>query len=431
MHIRRATVRALLFAALLSNLTSLTYSAQGERPQMEISPSGEAWGDWLIIKEDDLKLTVTSSDATRIRVLYRPVAAGSRRIELKNVTPDKSQQKHTIDLKLTPEFCGEVWAEISESTKVQITRSLFISRSSTIKTPAGELLLDSTGGTLGSDESERSDKFTNGDIYTGTFTPGDPRIWITVNIPAFKLTLWQSGREVKSYRIGVGRKDFPLPSGERMASEIVWNPEWIPPDSKWVLESGKVKPGEIIKAEDPRNPIGKMKIRLGGSILIHQAAKVTDLGGLVSHGCVRMLLRDLYDLSDKIIAARNIEVSSKQIQRARVTKKRYAVKLDPVVWVDINYDTQVVEDGKLHLYPDVYGRGTNTLERLQDELASSGVDTTKIDPKVLRQAMRLASARSSYSVTIANLMEGKPGVAPRRRRPAATQASTTRRNSNQ
>jgi hypothetical protein len=174
-----------------------------------------------------------------------------------------------------------------------------------------------------------------------------------------------------------------------------------------------------------------MKIRLGGSILIHQAAKVTDLGGLVSHGCVRMLLRDLYDLSDKIIAARNIEVSSKQIQRARVTKKRYAVKLDPVVWVDINYDTQVVEDGKLHLYPDVYGRGTNTLERLQDELASSGVDTTKIDPKVLRQAMRLASARSSYSVTIANLMEGKPGVAPRRRRPAATQASTTRRNSNQ
>jgi murein L,D-transpeptidase YcbB/YkuD len=57
-----------------------------------------------------------------------------------------------------------------------------------------------------------------------------------VNIPAFQLTLWQGNKEVKTYQIGIGRKDFQLPSGLRYGKQIVFNPDWIPPDSEWVYE---------------------------------------------------------------------------------------------------------------------------------------------------------------------------------------------------
>jgi murein L,D-transpeptidase YcbB/YkuD len=57
-------------------------------------------------------------------------------------------------------------------------------------------------------ESARSDKFTGGRIEKATLEAGQPDIKITVNIPAFRLTLWQNNKEVKTYQIGVGQKNF-------------------------------------------------------------------------------------------------------------------------------------------------------------------------------------------------------------------------------
>jgi hypothetical protein len=115
-------------------------------------------------------------------------------------------------------------------------------------------------------ESERSDKITGGQIEVAEFAPNEPDIRLTLNIPSFRLTLWQNGKEVKSYFIGVGMKEHPLYIGDREAREIIWNPAWIPPSSDWVLEMKGVSPGEVIKASDSRNPLGKMKIPLGDSL---------------------------------------------------------------------------------------------------------------------------------------------------------------------
>jgi murein L,D-transpeptidase YcbB/YkuD len=96
-------------------------------------------------------------------------------------------------------------------------------------------------------ESERSDKLTGGQIQTADFEPNQPDIRITLNIPSFRLTLWQNGKEVKSYFVGVGMKEHPLYIGNREATELIWNPAWIPPPSDWVLEMTSVSPGEVIK----------------------------------------------------------------------------------------------------------------------------------------------------------------------------------------
>ncbi|MBA3440570.1 MAG: L,D-transpeptidase [Pyrinomonadaceae bacterium] len=298
----------------------------------------------------------------------------------------------------------------------------------------------STGGEQGSfpktksvleiNESVRSDKFTGGLIERATLQPGQPDIEITVNVPAFKLTLWQSGKEVKTYSVGVGRKDYPISISEREATEVIWNPAWIPPDSDWVAGHRDVKPGEVIKASDPRNPLGKLKIPLGYGYLIHQAAKASDLGNLVSHGCIRMLKSDLFDLAEKIVAARALPVSQDDIERAKRTSKTLVAQLDPPLLVDINYDTLVVEEGVLHLYPDVYEQGTNTVENLRAELLSSGVDASQLDDGTLERLLNRVSRTKEFAVSTKSIEAGRAVSAGRSYplvKPAVRKRATARR----
>jgi hypothetical protein len=255
--------------------------------------------------------------------------------------------------------------------------------------------------------SERSDKLTGGHILTADFEPNQPDIRITLNVPSFRLTLWQNGKEVKSYFVGVGMKDHPIYIGGREATEIIWNPAWIPPQSDWVLEMKGVSPGEVIKAGDPRNPLGKLKIPLGDSYLIHQAAKTNDLGNLVSHGCVRMLRSELYDLAGKIVAARNAPVSPKRIEAAKRNSRMLVVRLDEPVPVDIKYDTLVVEERVLHIYPDVYGRGTNRTARLRAELESSNVDVSKLDDKTMKRMLAKVTRHTEFVVDTGSIEQGR------------------------
>ena len=256
-------------------------------------------------------------------------------------------------------------------------------------------------------ESERSDRLTGGRIEQAEFEAGQPDVRLTLNVPSFRLTLWQNGKEVKSWYIGVGLKDHPIYIGDRKATQLIWNPDWIPPDSAWVGEMKNVTSGEIIKASDPRNPLGKMKIPLGDRYLIHQAASVNDVGNLVSHGCVRMLRSELYDLAEKIIAARSLEVSPKRIAAAKRSSRMLVVNLEEPVQVDINYDTIVVEEGVLHIYPDMYGRRTNTTQRLRAELEAAGADASTLNDRMLRRILGKVTRRTQFVVAISSIAEGR------------------------
>ncbi|MDQ3321498.1 MAG: L,D-transpeptidase, partial [Acidobacteriota bacterium] len=244
-------------------------------------------------------------------------------------------------------------------------------------------------------------------IEKTALVPGDDNLKITVNVPAFQLTLWQNGKEVKTYWVGVGMKDHPIYIGQRQASAVIWNPTWIPPNSDWVRETKGVKPGEVIKPTDSRNPIGKLKIPLGDGFLIHQAKGVGDLGSLVSHGCVRMMKADLYDLAEKIVAARSLPVSTRQIARAKTNLKTLHANIDPAIPVEITYDTQVIEAGNLHIYPDVYDRKTNTVANLRAEIESSGIDSTHIPDRDLENILARAVAKKQFVVSVENVKAGR------------------------
>lgn len=254
-------------------------------------------------------------------------------------------------------------------------------------------------------ESARSDKLTGG-IVKAPLIPGDPDIKVTINLPSFQMTLWQNGNEVKTYPVGIGLVEYPVAISMRSAGSIEWNPVWIPPSSDWIERSSTVKPGEIVRPTDPRNPLGKVKIPLGYGYLLHQAKGPTDIGSLVSHGCVRVLQNDLYDLAEKIVAARDLDVTPAQIRAAKSNKKTLVAKIEPELTVEITYDTIVVENGALHVYPDVYHRKSNTVSNVRAELRSSGVDDGRLADAEIHKMLKGVTGKKQFVVSIADLERG-------------------------
>ncbi len=249
-------------------------------------------------------------------------------------------------------------------------------------------------------ESARSDKLRSGPFAEAEFIPGDPDIRLTIDLPSFQMTLWQNDREVRTYPVGIGMVEFPVAISLRVARTIEWNPVWIPPSSDWIERSSTVKPGEIVLPTDPRNPLGKVKIPLGYGYLLHQAKGPADMGSLVSHGCIRVMQSDLYDLAEKIVAARDLDVTQDQIRIAKSNKKTLVAEIAPELTVEITYDTIVVENGVLHIYPDVYERKTNTVANVRAELRSSGVDDGKVTDAEISRMLKGVTGKRQFVVNV-------------------------------
>ena len=202
--------------------------------------------------------------------------------------------------------------------------------------------------------------------------PSDTRI--VVNIPAFRMDLFRDGSLVKSYKVGIGYPQFPLPLGLRKAQQIIFNPTWTPPDSPWVAKMNNVTPGETVKAGDKDNPLGPIKIPIGLPSLIHGGKSPSKIGKFASHGCVGLTNDQIKDFAVQLAQASNTQdVSSKLDTYLKDREKTQTVKLSQPVPVELRYETIVLEDGKLHIYKDVYAQDTNTEENVRSVLEAHGM----------------------------------------------------------
>ncbi|MDQ3135161.1 MAG: L,D-transpeptidase, partial [Acidobacteriota bacterium] len=187
--------------------------------------------------------------------------------------------------------------------------------------------------------------------------PTDTRV--VVNTPAYRMDLFENGTLVKSYKVGIGYPEFPLPTGTRKASTIIFNPTWTPPDEPWV-ESGssKVKVGEKVDAGSALNPLGLIKIPIGSPSLIHGGKSAAKLGTFASHGCVGLTNPQVQDFALQLAKLGGAQVTEEEVKNyAKERKETKNVVLSNPVAVELRYETIVVEDGKLHIYRDVYGYG--------------------------------------------------------------------------
>ena len=208
--------------------------------------------------------------------------------------------------------------------------------------------------------------------------PKDTRI--VINSPAYRMDEFKDGQLVKSYKVGIGYPEWPLPTGLRKAAEIIFSPTWTPPDSPWV--KGKFAPGKTVEAGSKDNPLGILKIPIGLPNLIHGGEQPGKLGTFASHGCVGLTNELVRKFAVELASMGGTELTPEQEREYEQQKtKTQEVKLSDPVPVELRYETIVVQNGKLIIYRDVYEKGTNTEENLRKVLDAAGVSFDSFSPQ--------------------------------------------------
>lgn len=205
--------------------------------------------------------------------------------------------------------------------------------------------------------------------------PTDTRI--VVNAPAYRMDVFKDGKLTKTYKVGIGYPEFPLPTGLRRAKEIIFNPVWTPPDEPWV--KGKYRPGKKVEAGSKLNPLGLIKIPVGLPSLIHGGKDPSRLGTFASHGCVGLTNAMVQDFAMEIASLSGTSLTLDDVkgyEKAKTETKE--LKLQNSLPVELRYETIVVEDGRATIFRDVYEKGTNTEENLRKVLDTFDVSFDRL-----------------------------------------------------
>lgn len=249
--------------------------------------------------------------------------------------------------------------------------------------------------------------------------PTDTRV--VVNIPAFRMDLFQDGSLVKSYQVGIGYPDFPLPQGLRKASTIILNPTWTPPDSPWVAKMKNITPGETVEAGSKLNPLGPIKIPIGLPSLIHGGKAPAKIGKFASHGCVGLTNNQVKDFALLLSKASGTELSDTALAGYLKDKEdTKTVKLNEAVPVELRYETIVLEDGKLHIYKDVYAQNTNTEEHLRKVLEAQGARLEDLPEQQRTEVLNALNSMSSNPKAIPSPSPSPDKKSARKKEPAKT-----------
>jgi lipoprotein-anchoring transpeptidase ErfK/SrfK len=230
----------------------------------------------------------------------------------------------------------------------------------------------------------------------GEEVPSTADYRMTINLPARRLFLYEKDKILKVYPVAVGSNRYRTPVGPRYLANITWNPWWYPPpDSDWAKGEKPTPPG-------PNNPLGPVKMSLGGDIYLHATNKDYTVGTPASHGCMRMHRKDALELAwfFQSRLSDQTEEALKEKYKAYPTSSFY-VPLKEKVPVDVIYERVTVGDDEMVVHPDIYGRVGNLEEQVLARLSTIGIAPWEVDPTKVEELKRLPN---STSVPIIDLL---------------------------
>ncbi len=120
--------------------------------------------------------------------------------------------------------------------------------------------------------------------------------FIAISRSRRELRLFVNRKLVKTYRVGIGALGFETPTGIYEIESMAANPAWYVPDKAWAGDLA----GKVIKGNDPDNPIKARWLGFWDGAGIHGTADEASIGTAASHGCIRMTVRDVIDLYDRV-----------------------------------------------------------------------------------------------------------------------------------
>jgi L,D-transpeptidase ErfK/SrfK len=146
---------------------------------------------------------------------------------------------------------------------------------------------------------------------------------IVINIPDKTLYLFKNGKLQRTYPVGLGmtkRKDlssWETPTGKFTIISKVKDPNWYIPYSIQQKLKKEGKDFLPIVPPGPGNPLGKYAICTNiGGILIHGTIYPESVNSFRSHGCVRLLPRDMEKFFNTIPVNTSGEIIYKPVKVA-------------------------------------------------------------------------------------------------------------------
>lgn len=195
---------------------------------------------------------------------------------------------------------------------------------------------------------------------------------IDLNIPELRLTVYEGDEVLRSYPVAVGLPGHDTPTGNFAVSHAEWNPWWRPPAREWAKDEKVTPPG-------PNNPMGRVKLFFLQYYFFHGTPESGSIGTAASHGCVRMLNKDVIALARLLHERAAPQVTSAQIDRILANSSQTRrVNFRESIPVTIRYDLVTVRDGDVNVYPDIYGYKSLHAEAVYQALMSAGYDIGRV-----------------------------------------------------
>ena len=146
----------------------------------------------------------------------------------------------------------------------------------------------------------------------------DPAMRLEVDLTARKVYVFRDGKPGDTLSVAVGTTEWPTQTGSFRINQVVWNPEWIPPQEEWAKDEKPEQPG------DPDNPLGQAQLVYDPPRSIHGTNEPASIGKAVSHGSIRMRNEDIVRLAREVMEAGGAQKDSSflsQVRRNRSTKE--------------------------------------------------------------------------------------------------------------
>jgi lipoprotein-anchoring transpeptidase ErfK/SrfK len=157
-------------------------------------------------------------------------------------------------------------------------------------------------------------------------TPATADMRIEVDVKARQLHVLKGGQRTATHPVAVGSEKWPTRTGEWNITQVVWNPDWNPPDESWAEER------EPRESGDPKNPMGRAQLVYDPPRSIHGTNQPSSIGKPVSHGSIRLANEVIVKLAQEVMESAGVAKDAawyKETQQNR--KQKQVIDLPKVV----------------------------------------------------------------------------------------------------
>ncbi len=156
---------------------------------------------------------------------------------------------------------------------------------------------------------------------------------LVINLPELRMYHFANGAYQRRYFLAVGKPSWPTPTGSYKIIDKRKNPVWnVPPSIQDEMEEQglevveKVPPG-------PKNPLGAyFMLTSAEGVGIHATNRPWSVGSSVSHGCIRMLPKEIAELFPQIKVGTPVKILYLPIKVALTSQGKIYLEVNPTIY---------------------------------------------------------------------------------------------------